>query len=55
MDMAVELGEEAEEEDEETEMVAEKDGTEEVGREGTVPALTRTKEVLDNGTVIHPT
>lgn len=57
MDMVVEVGEEAEEEVEEgIEMVAEKDGTEEEeGREDTAPTLTRTKEVVDNGTVLRPT
>lgn len=56
MDMAVEVGEEAEEGVEGTEMEAEIDGTEEVARENTVPSLTRTEEEeeeeVDNGTVL---
>lgn len=50
MDMAVEVGEEAEEGVEGTEMEAERDGTEEVTREDKVPTLTRTE--VDNGTVL---
>lgn len=51
MDMAVEEGEEAGEEVEETEMEAEKGGTEEAP-EDTVPTLTRTEEEVDHGTVL---
>lgn len=55
--MAVEEGEEAEEEVEGTEMEAEKDGTEEAEevQEDTAPTLTRTEVVegeADNGTVL---
>lgn len=57
MDMAVEVGEEAEEEVEATEMEAGRDGTEEVeeARGDTVPTLTKIEEVaveVDNGTVL---
>ena len=53
MDMAVEVGEEAEEEVEATEMEAGRDGTEEVeeARGDTVPTLTKMVGV-DNGTVL---
>lgn len=50
MDMAVEVGEEAEEGVEGTEMEAERDRTEEEAREDTTPSLTRTE--MDNGIVL---
>lgn len=49
--MVVEVGDEAEEEVEDTEMEAGKDGTEGV-REDTVPTLTRTEAEVANGTVL---
>ena len=57
MDMVVEVGGEAEEEVEATEMEAGRDGTEEVeeARGDTVPTLTRIEEEeaeVDNGTVL---
>ena len=61
MDTVAEVGEGVGEEEVEEgiETVAEKDGTEEEGeeegREGTAPTLMRTKEVVDNGTVLLPT
>lgn len=57
MGMAVEVGEEAEEEVEGTEMEAEKDGTEEVEEapEDGVPTLTRTEAEVDSGTVLPHT
>lgn len=58
MDIAVEVGEEAEEEVEGTETAAERDGTEEEVeevQEDRVTTLTMTEEEVDNETVLRHT